>query len=68
MTVWNKVSKIVGDKTWKYLGDNFMTIVEGCYDKPSTQADTVVMLKLILSHFAGLNDTDKERMNELNKI
>lgn len=67
MTVWNKVSKIVGDKTWKYLGDNFMTIVEGCYDKPSTQADTVVMLKLVLSHFAGLNDTDKERMNELNK-
>jgi hypothetical protein len=44
-----------------------MKIVEECYDKPSTQADTIVMLKLVLSHFAGLNETDKERINELNR-
>lgn len=64
---WNKVAKLVADKSWAYLGKNFMQIVKEAYDKPSTQADTVVMLKLVMSQFAGLSESDKIKLNDLNR-
>lgn len=66
-STWNKVSKLVADKSWEYLGKNFMKIVKNAYDKPTTQADTVVMLKLVMSHFTPLSEQDKVRLNDLNR-
>jgi len=44
-----------------------MKIVKNAYDKPTTQADTVVMLKLVMSHFTPLSAQDKVRLNDLNR-
>lgn len=66
-STWNKVSKLLEGKSWAYLGKNFMKIVKEAYDKPSTQADTVVMLKLVMSQFATLSEPDKIKLNDLNR-
>jgi hypothetical protein len=67
LTTWKKVSKIVAGKSWNYLSEHLSDIVQEAYDKPSTQADTVVMLKLVLKNFANLSETDQTKLDKMNR-
>lgn len=49
-SLWRKVSKELDGKKWSYLGENFGKIVKA-YDKPSSQADLIQMLKMVVIHF-----------------
>jgi len=50
-SLWRKVSKELDGKKWSDLGENFGKIVSKAYDKPSSQADLVQMLKMVVIHF-----------------
>jgi hypothetical protein len=50
-SLWRKVSKELDGKKWSYLGEHFAEIVSKAYDKPSSQADLVQMLKMVVIHF-----------------
>jgi hypothetical protein len=50
-SLWRKVSKELDGKKWSYLGENFAKIVSKAYDKPSSQADLIQMLKMVVIHF-----------------
>ena len=54
-SLWRKVMKELDLKTWKYLGDNFGEIVSKAYDKPSSQADLIQMLKQVVIHFTKVS-------------
>jgi len=65
LTVWKKILKTIGDKNlnWKYVGEHFNEIVEKAYNKPSSQADAVQMLKLVFIHFGDLNVENQKRIS-----
>ena len=65
--LWKKVLKQVEGKTWKWVGEHIEEIVNTAYDKPTSRADTVVMLKLVVNHISPLSDEDKVRFNDMNK-
>lgn len=50
-SLWRKVSKELDGKKWSYLGEHFGKIVSKAYDKPSSQADLIQMLKMVVIHF-----------------
>ena len=50
-SLWRKVSKELDGKKFSYLGEHFGEIVSKAYDKPSSQADLVQMLKMVVIHF-----------------
>lgn len=61
LTVFKKFMKTIGeDKTWKYVGEHFQKIISDMYDKPSSQADAVQMLKLLFIHFCKLKVEDQK--------
>ena len=66
-TLWKKVAKMVEGKTWQYVGENITELVNKAYDKPTSRADTVAMLKLVIQHFTPLSEADKVRFNEMNR-
>jgi hypothetical protein len=66
-TLWKKVAKMVEGKTWQYVGKHITELVNTAYDKPTSRADTVVMLKLVINHFSPLSEADKVRFNEMNR-
>lgn len=73
LTVWNKVLKTVieimkiknstssiSGLSWKYIGEHFQKIISEAYDKPSSQADAVQMLKMVFIHFCKLDIEDQK--------
>ena len=66
-TLWKKVAKMVEGKTWKYVGEHLTELVNKAYDKPTSRADTVAMLKLVIQHFTPLSEADKMRLNDMNR-
>jgi hypothetical protein len=50
-SLWRKVSKELDGKKFSYLGEHFGEIVSKAYDKPSSQADFIQMLKMVVFHF-----------------
>ena len=65
LTVWKKILKTIGDKNlnWKYVGEHFHEIVEKAYNKSSSQADAVQMLKLLFIHFGDLDVENQKRIS-----
>ena len=65
--LWKKVLKQVEGKSWKWVGEHIEEIINTAYDKPTSRADTVAMLKLVINHISPLNDDDKVRFNDMNR-
>jgi len=66
-TLWKKMAKMLEGKTWKYVGEHITELVNKAYDKPTSRADTVAMMKLVIQHFTPLSEADKVRFNEMNR-
>jgi len=64
-SLWRKVSKELDGKTWKQLGEDFGEIVSKAYDKPSSQADLVQMLKMVVIHFSAVPVPEQKRISML---
>ena len=64
-SLWRKVSKELDGKKWSYLGENFGEIVSKAYDKPSSQADFVQMLKQVVVHFTHVFVSEQKRISML---
>lgn len=64
-SLWRKVSKELDGKKWSYLGENFGKIVSKAYDKPSSQADLVQMLKQVVIHFSKVPVPEQKRISML---
>lgn len=64
-SLWRKVSKGLDGKTFKYLGDHFGKIVSTAYDKPSSQADFIQMLKMVVIHFSAVPVPEQKRISML---
>tara|TARA_R110000868_G_scaffold498_4_gene3733 strand:+ start:668 stop:1453 length:786 start_codon:yes stop_codon:yes gene_type:complete len=61
LSLWRKVAPEVVGRTWRFVGRNFGRIVSWAYDKPSSQADFIQMLKLVITHFTKVPvETQKE--------
>tara|TARA_R110000868_G_scaffold131790_3_gene342048 strand:- start:911 stop:2077 length:1167 start_codon:yes stop_codon:yes gene_type:complete len=67
LTTWKKVSQQLEGKTWKYVSEHIQEIVSKAYDKPSSQADAVSMLKLVLGHFTTMTEADMIKLNKMNR-
>lgn len=50
-SLWRKVSKELDGKKFSELGERFGELVRKAYDKPSSQADFIQMLKMVVIHF-----------------
>ena len=64
-SLWRKVSKELDGKTFKFLGDHFAEIVRAAYDKPSSQADFIQMLKMVVIHFSAVPVPEQKRISML---
>jgi hypothetical protein len=64
-SLWRKVSKELDGKKWSDLGENFGKIVTKSYDKPSSQADFVQMLKMVVMHFTKVPAGEEKALNML---
>tara|TARA_R110000868_G_scaffold152410_2_gene377115 strand:+ start:1406 stop:2329 length:924 start_codon:yes stop_codon:yes gene_type:complete len=64
-SLWRKVSKELDGKKWSYLGGHFGEIVSKAYDKPSSQADFVQMLKMVVMHFTKVPAGEEKALNML---
>lgn len=64
-SLWKKVSAELEGKTFKYLGEHFGEIVSKAYDKPTSQADLISMLKRVIMHFSKLPAPEEKRINML---
>jgi hypothetical protein len=64
-SLWRKVSAGLDGKTFKYLGDHFGEIVSAAYDKPSSQADFIQMLKMVVIHFTPVPVPEQKRISML---
>lgn len=61
LSLWRKVAPEVVGRSWRFVGRNFGAIVSWAYDKPSSQADFIQMLKLVITHFTKVPvETQKE--------
>jgi hypothetical protein len=67
LTTWKKVAPQLEGKTWKYVGQHLQEIVGKAYDKPSSQADVVTMLKLVLNKFTDLSEAGNTLLNKMNR-
>jgi colicin import membrane protein len=64
-SLWRKVSKELDGKKWSYLGEHFGEIVTKAYDKPSSQADLVQMLKMVVIHFTKVPIGEQQAISGL---
>ena len=64
-SLWNKVKAELDGKTWKYVGEHFGKIVKKAYDKPSSQADFIQMLKMVIFHFTKVPVPEQKRISLL---
>jgi hypothetical protein len=64
-SLWRKVSAGLDGQTFKYLGDHFGEIVSAAYDKPSSQADFIQMLKMVVIHFTPVPVPEQKRISML---
>ena len=64
-SLWRKVSKELDGKSFSYLGENFGKIVTKAYDKPSSQADLVQMLKQVVIHFTTVPVNEQKAISML---
>lgn len=64
-SLWNKVKAELNGKTWKYVGEHFGEIVKKAYDKPSSQADFIQMLKMVIFHFTKVPVPEQKRISLL---
>ena len=64
-SLWRKVAKELDGKKWTELGNNFGQIVSKAYDKPSSQADLVQMLKQVVIHFTKVPVPEQKRISML---
>ena len=64
-SLWRKVSKELDGKKWSYLGQHFGEIVSKAYDKPSSQADFVQMLKQVVVHFTTVPVNEQKAISML---
>ena len=64
-SLWRKVSKELDGKKFSYLGEHFGEIVSKSYDKPSSQADFVQMLKMVVMHFTKVPAGEEKALNML---
>jgi hypothetical protein len=64
-SLWRKVSKELDGKKFTDLGNNFGEIVSKAYQKPSSQADFVQMLKMVVMHFTKVPVPEEKRLNML---
>ncbi len=64
-SLWRKVAKELDGKKFSYLGEHFGEIVKKSYDKPSSQADFVQMLKMVVMHFTKVPVPEEKRLNML---
>lgn len=67
LTTWKKVAQQLEGKTWEYVGQHLPEIVALAYDKPSSQADAVSMLKLVLNKFVDLSEQGNVQLNKMNR-
>lgn len=64
-SLWRKVSKELDGKKFSYLGQHFGEIVSKAYDKPSSQADFVQMLKQVVVHFTTVPVNEQKAISML---
>ena len=64
-SLWKKVSAELDGKTFKYLGQHFGQIVAGAYDKPTSQADLISLLKRVIMHFSKVPAAVEKNINML---
>jgi len=64
-SLWKKVSAELNGKTWRYVGENFGAIVRQAYEKPTSQADLISLLKRMVMHFSKVPKTVEKQINEL---
>jgi hypothetical protein len=64
-SLWRKVAKELDGKKFSYLGGHFGEIVTKAYDKPSSQADFVQMLKMVVMHFTKVPAGEEKALNML---
>lgn len=64
-SLWRKVSKELDGKKWSYLGEHFGELVKNSYDKPSSQADLVQMLKQVVIHFTTVPVNEQKAISML---
>lgn len=64
-SLWKKVSAELDGMTFKQLGERFGEIVSKAYEKPTSQADFISMLKRVIVHFTKLPKPEEMRMNAL---
>lgn len=64
-SLWRKVSKELDGKKWSYLGEHFGELVRKAYDKPSSQADLVQMLKMVVIHFTKVPIGEQKAISAL---
>jgi len=64
-SLWRKVSKELDGKKWSYVGENFGKIIQKSYEKPSSQADLVQMLKLVVIHFTKVPVGEQKAISAL---
>ena len=64
-SLWRKVAKELDGKKFSYLGEHFGEIVTKAYDKPSSQADFVQMLKMVVMHFTKVPAGEEKALNML---
>lgn len=64
-SLWRKVSKELDGKKWSYLGEHFGEIIKKSYDKPSSQADLVQMLKQVVIHFTTVPVNEQKAISML---
>ena len=64
-SLWRKVSKELDGKKFSYLGEHFGELVKKSYEKPSSQADFVQMLKMVVMHFTKVPAGEEKALNML---
>jgi len=64
-SLWRKVSKELDGKKFSYLGEHFGEIVSKAYDKPSSQADFIQMLKMVVIHFTKVPIGEQKAISAL---
>ena len=64
-SLWKKVSAELDGRTFRYLGENFGKIIQKSYDKPSSQADLIQMLKMVIIHFSKIPVAEQKAISAL---
>lgn len=64
-SLWRKVRAELDGKKWSYLGQHFGEIVSKAYDKPSSQADLIQMLKMVAIHFTKVPVGEQKAISAL---